>query len=122
MAYALNWESDGVVIEFRGLVSIRDLEQATVGYEADSRFDDLHWVIADYSGIDGCDAHPAEIESVWVMDFGARRSNPRVRKVVVTTRPEVLAMASHYASHLGGAFEVKSVATRAEARAWLAQA
>ena len=120
MPYVLKWEPSSVAIEFSGDISIHDLEQATSEFQGDRRFDDIRYVIADYARIRSCDARPHEIESVWAMDYGARRSNPKVRKAVVTTRSEVLSLARNYVEHYGSdGFEVRTFATRAEANLWV---
>ena len=97
-------------------------QDATAAYEGDSRFDALRFVIADYTAITGCNAKPSDIEMVGAMGFGARRSNHRIRKAVVTTSPDVMAMAEHCRIALGSPVPTQTFATMAEARAWLARA
>jgi len=85
----------------------------------DIRFDHLKFVIADYSRITSCVANPSEIEAVWVLDYGAKRSNLDVRKAVVTTNARVIDLADFYVERLGGAFPVRIFPTQVEARRWL---
>lgn len=119
MPYKLVWELRGVVVEFSGDVSMRDMQKAAEQYTGDIRFDHLKFVIADYSRITSCVANPSEIEAVWVLDYGAKRSNLDVRKAVVTTNARVIDLADFYVERLGGAFPVKIFPTQVEARSWL---
>jgi hypothetical protein len=115
----LVWELRGVVVEYSGDVSIRDMQKAAEQYTGDIRFDHLKFVIADYSRITSCVAKPSEIEAVWVLDYGAKRSNRDVRKAVVTMNVRVIDLADFYVERLGGAFPVKIFPTQVEARSWL---
>ena len=122
MSFELRWEPRGVVIQFAGIVTPRDPQDATTAYEGDIRFGDLRFVIADYSAIAGCAATPSDMEMVGAMNYGASKSNPRIRKAVVTTSPEVIALAEHYRKALGSPILTRVFATMADARAWLARA
>ena len=119
MGYTLLWETRGVVLRFFGRITINDLLSASNAYEGDSRFDDLIYVIADYSQIDRCDAKPAEIENVWAVDYGAKMTNNKIKKAIVTTNPDIIAMARCYVAAPFPAFTIKVFATETDARAWL---
>ena len=115
----LVWEPHGVVLCFNGQVSINDILYATIAYQADPRFDDLLFVIADYSQITGCVANQPDIEVIWVADSGAAHTNPKIRKAVVTTSSDVIALAMQYKGIGTPAFPVEIFATQSQARAWL---
>jgi hypothetical protein len=119
MPYRLDWEPRGLVLHFSGRISGKDPEQATIEYERDIRFDDLLYVIADYSQIEGCHAMPADIDEVLLRDTGAKYSNPNIRKAVVTTSPEVIAMANRYKKEGEVVFPVKVFPKMKEARDWI---
>lgn len=119
MPYRLAWEPRGVVLHFFGQISGKDPEQATIEYQCDIRFDNLLYVIADYSQIEGCHAKPADIEDVWVRDAGERLSNPEIVKAVVATSPEVIAMANEYKTVGSLVFPVKVFSTMTEAIEWV---
>lgn len=119
MGYKLAWEPRGVVIRFFGQISINDLKKATIEYGSDARFDNLLHVIADYSQIAGCITRPADIEDIWAQDTGAKFSNPKIKKAIVTTSPEVIKLATYYKKELGSAFPVEIFTTEVDARAWL---
>lgn len=119
MNFELIWEPRGVVIRFFGKISIKEIQEASVAYQSDWRFDGLLYVIADYTEIESCDARPNEIEYVWAIDSGAKYSNHKIRKAIVTTTHEVIQLATHYKNRHGKAFEVEIFPTQADARTWL---
>jgi hypothetical protein len=108
-----------VILRFAGWVSIRDILNATIEYEQDDRFDDLLHVIADYTQIEGCRADAIDIDDVWAVDMGAMASNKRIRKAIVTTTPEVIALVGRYCDAPDQAFPTRVFSTVADARAWL---
>jgi hypothetical protein len=119
MSFELFWEPKGLVIKFSGVVDVLDPLAATAAFAGDSRFDDLRYVIADYSAISGCNAGPGDMEMVGAMDIGGLQTNPRIQKAVVTTSPEVTAMARHYREVLLEPVPTMVFSTMQEARAWL---
>ena len=56
---------------------------------------------------------------MWILDYGASRSNPGVRKAVVATTAVVIALADFYVHRLGDVFALQVFSTLAEARAWV---
>lgn len=118
MSYRLAWEACGVVLHFSGHVTIRDILNASVDYQKDIRFDELSYVIADYSHIKACNVEPRQIDDVWAIDFGAKLTNGKIRKAIVTTSPDVIALAERYSAPFP-AFPVKVFTAEADARAWL---
>lgn len=120
MAYEVRWEDHGVVFEFSHVVSIDDLTKATTDAETDARFATADYVLVDYRRIESCRVVPDEMNMVWAQDYVARLENKRVRKAVVTTRSDVLALARQYAHSYGpGAFEVRTFDRIEDARHWL---
>ena len=92
---------------FSGHITIRDILNASVDYEKDCRFDDLLYVIADYSQITSCNSEPEHIDDVWVVDTGAKLSNRQIRKAIVTTNLEVILMAKRYKESTDSPFPVE---------------
>jgi len=111
MGYTLTWEPRDVVLRFSGRVTISDILNASNAYGRDKRYDELLYVIADYSQISGCDAQPADIDYVWAVDYGAKRSNNKIKKAIVSKDPDVVAMARRYATAPDPAFPVEVFAS-----------
>lgn len=119
MNYKLIWEPRGVLIQFSGEISINDIYKASIAYQGDFRYDDLSYVIADYSQITRCTARPEDIDNIWAIDTGAKLSNPSIKKAIVTTSDDVIQLASRYKNNQSSAFVVKVFPTQDEARAWI---
>jgi hypothetical protein len=119
VTYEVVWEVRGVIKRFFGHVTDHDMLQSVLDIESDSRFDDLRYVINDFSGITGSSISIPTIEDISIADSGAARSNPSIRVAVVTTSPEIRRMAEHYANSPMNAYETRIFATEAEARNWL---
>ncbi|MBI5108218.1 MAG: hypothetical protein HZA62_05680 [Rhodocyclales bacterium] len=119
MAYELAWEPRGVALIYSGLVSFDDIRNATIGYQGDSRFDDLHYVIADFLRVTGCNAKPTEIDYVWALDLAAGISNPKIKKAIITTHPGIIALAAHYKAQEIRAFPTEVFTQVDDARRWL---
>lgn len=119
MAYELAWEPRGVALTFSGQVSFGDIWNATICYQGDSRFDDLHYVIADYLHVTGCDAAPTEMDYLWALDRAAGISNPKIKKAVITTHPAIIALAIHYKAQEIRAFPTEVFTHLDDARHWL---
>lgn len=119
MSYETSWEPRGVLLCFSGDITIRDILNASVDYEKDCRFDDLLYVIADYSQITSCNSEPEHIDDVWVVDTGAKLSNRKIKKAIVTTNLKVISMAKRYKESTDSPFPVEIFTTEAEARKWL---
>lgn len=119
MAYELAWEPRGVALIFFGQVCSDDIWKATIGYQGDPRFDDLHYVIADYLRVTGCLANPAEIDYVWALDRAAGITNPKIKKAVIATHPAVIALENHYKAQEIRAFPTELFTQVEDARRWL---
>lgn len=119
MCYQIVWEPRGVVKRFFGHLTDHDMLQSVLDTESDSRFDDLRYVINDFSGITGSCVDTSTIEDISVADSGAARSNPSIRIAVVTSAPEIRRLSECYANSPLNTYETRTFATEAEARSWL---
>jgi hypothetical protein len=119
MSYQIDWEPRGVVKRFFGHLTDHDMLQSVLDTESDRRFDDLRYVINDFSSITGSSVEIPTIEDITIADQGASRSNPSIRIAVVTSSPEIRALAECYARSPLNAYETRIFATEAEARNWL---
>lgn len=119
MSYQIVWEPRGVVKRFVGYLTDHDMLQSVLDTESDSRFDDLRYVINDFSDITGSCVDTTIVEDISIADKGASRSNPSIHIAVITRAPEVRHLAECYANSPLNAYETRIFATEAEARSWL---
>lgn len=52
MPYTINWSDDHTIVVFTGLVTFQELREIGATHYGDSRFDDLRYVIVDFSQAD----------------------------------------------------------------------
>lgn len=119
MSHEIIWESHGVVKRFFGEVTDHDMMQSVIETESDARFDDLRYTINDFLGITGFSFGLSEIDDIAIIDKGASMTNPRIRIAVVTTSPDIVKLATHYANSPMNAYPTKIFTSLADARAWL---
>ena len=119
MGYELSWEPHGVVKRYLGQVTDEDLVQSVIEVGADARFDDLRYVIKDFSACDAIAATPGCVEDIVIMDQGASVSNPRIRIAVVAVQKEALAIVEAYARFPLNPYPMRTFATLPAARQWI---
>jgi hypothetical protein len=122
MCYELIWEPRGVVKRYFNQVTDEDLLKSVVEVGADARFDDLRYVINDFSACDAITATFDGIENIAVIDRGAAFSNPRIRIAVVAIQKEAIALAEAYANFPLKAYPMRIFATLPAAREWIGDA
>jgi hypothetical protein len=115
------WEPRGVLRRFTGAISVTERRTSFRQICADPRFDDLRYMITDYSGVtafEWSDESPSEIACLYV---GPALTNPNFAIVAVTDRPDFLAAIAGVKA--SGLVEAPYVAlpTMAAARQWIAE-
>ena len=96
MPYELAWEgTHGVVATYRGRISAADLGKICLDVTADSRWDELRYVIADALDIQGVDvdtSSAAALAEPNILLIGAAHSHRPIHFSVVTRNPDLLHM------------------------------
>lgn len=119
MSYEVIWESHGVIKRFFGEVTDLDMMKSVIDTESDARFDDLRYTINDFLGMTGFSFGLSEIDDIAVIDKGASMTNPRIRIAVVTTSPDIVNFATHYANSPLNAYPTRIFTSLVDARAWI---
>lgn len=126
MGYEVTWESKGVVKRFFGGVTNDDLMQSSATVQGDARFDDLQYVILDFSN---CDFHtitePALLE-IAAIDEAATENwrsvdRRKIRMAIVATDAGIIRLAKQYASYQLKVVSFAMFFNLSDARNWLAQ-
>jgi hypothetical protein len=119
MPYEHIWEPDGVVRRFWGHVTSAEIAGSAEHVEADCRFDDLHYVINDFSDCISVDMPDAIIEEIAAKDGAAANSNSRIRIAVVSDHPDVLQIADAYMAQSLSPYVAKNFGSMEAARTWV---
>ncbi len=85
MAYEIVWEPEGVLVQFSSLVSARELINSARQMQGDSRFDEGHYVIYDFTAVTGHEGSEDALVELSALHYGAYASHPNCRIVFVTT-------------------------------------
>ncbi len=78
------WEPKGLYREFSGIVTSREILQAVLRVYGDPRFDELKYVINDFSQVEGVELDELNIKKVAYLDKASARSNPKIKIAFVT--------------------------------------
>lgn len=120
MPYSLVWEPDGVLVEFSGPLTARELIHSTRQLQSDPRFDEVNYVINDLSVVTGHQLSDEALRELSALNYGAFASHPNCRIVYVTTDE---ALAGHLDAILMApemvSYEIRSQPTVSAARDWL---
>jgi hypothetical protein len=119
MPYKIIWEPQGVIKYHFGVVTGIELMQAVVATEADERFDNIRYVINDFLDCTGLSVSGPEVEEIAAIDEAASINNPNIRIAVVTTLPEVVAIATQYGDSTMNAYPTRIFTSMDAARQWL---
>lgn len=119
MSYELRWEPHGVIKRFYGEVTDHDVMQSVIDIESDMRFDAVRYVINDFLQCTGYAVSGETVDQIAVIDCGASHTNSHIRIAVVTTSPEVVALATRYAQSPVNRYPMRMFATMDEARTWV---
>lgn len=84
MAYEIIWEPEGVIRQFSESVSAREFMQSVERVQGDSRYDDMHYIINDFSSASASALGEEVFTELAVLHYGAYASNPNCRVVFVT--------------------------------------
>jgi hypothetical protein len=114
-----HWKRDGVVKRLTGSVSAAQLLHAIVDTQADPRFDEIRYVIADCLDCADFVFHPTEIQEMAAIGKAGAISNPHIRVAVVATLPAAIAGATQYALSPLNAFPMRIFDTREDAERWI---
>lgn len=120
MAYEIVWEPEGVVSQFVENVSAREFIRSVEKVQGDSRFDDMRYVINDFSAVTALELTEDTLTELAVLHYGAHVSNPNCR-VVFVTRDIALALLLKKILMNGPvvSYQTEIFSTLAEARNWL---
>ncbi len=120
MPYKLTWQHpNGLIKRHFGNVNGREVLAANEQAEADARFDDLRYVINDFSDCTGLTVSPDDIVEIAAIDKAASKINPHILIAVVATLPDVLAATNAYANDPLNAFTTRAFSSMNDACSWV---
>ncbi|MGQ0711410.1 MAG: hypothetical protein ACT4NV_16890 [Rhodoferax sp.] len=119
MPIHIAWEAHGAVGVARGCVAALELIEAWQQLQNDLRFDDLRYIILDYSALDGAQLTEPEYGVLASTMVGAAYANPHIRVAIVGTSAPARTLAQH--SLQSSPYLCRCFGTLEQARGWIAQ-
>jgi hypothetical protein len=121
MSFELVWEPRGVVKRYFGRVTSEEVFAAGVQSQGDHRFDQNRYAINDFLDCTEFVIDRKVLDEVAAVAGAAEISNPNIRIAIVATLPAVVAATMEYIGLPLHTYPTRLFATRAEARAWIAE-
>lgn len=119
MPYKINWDKSGVVIHFIGHVNDKELISMAAGLQGDPRFDELRYIVADYSCCTKFSVTPEGLEYVIATSAASALSNNKIRVAIVSATPEIVTAADLFITSPLTLFPVRTFQILEAAYKWL---
>ena len=117
MPVALQWEPHGVVRTLSGTVEIEEYMDSVASLQNDARFDELRFIVEDFSDCTMQHVSEADMEMVLANAIGAAYSNPYIRIAAVAVEPQARHLIQLFAK--ASPFITRVFAQMAQAREWV---
>ena len=114
------WEEKGLYRVFSGKISGEEVLQSNLDTHGDPRFDDLRYVINDFTQVSDFEVTESDIEIIAVVDDVAVLSNPKIKIALVVTLRSLLEWVGLYCEKMEDATYICGIfSTVEEARQWV---
>lgn len=100
MPYTNNWETKGLHRTFTGTITGREVLGSNLSLQGDSRFDEIRYILNDFTGIDGFDISDLQVAEVSAIDNVAAKANDRLKVIIVANDPGFLKFVDMYLAHM----------------------
>ncbi len=124
MPYKIQWFSNGVIMEFHGIVSTAEVEDANEDFFSDDRSDTMEYQIIDAIMVTSVELNDFNIEEVAALDRGASILLPNLRLAYVATNMQVVTTLEKYveiSKRLNSTWKFKGFRELCQAKKWVAQ-
>lgn len=120
MAYQLNWEEKGLHKVYLNKTSGREILESNFKLQGDARFDDIRYVINDFTQVAEFELTEDDINIIVSVDDVASRSNAKIKIPIVVTLPSLLEWASMYCEKMQDSPYICGIfSTMEDARVWV---
>ena len=120
VAYLMQWEVRGLYVWYEGYVTSGELLEVAQTWQGDERFDDLRYILQDFSGAETITRDVETMKFLAANDSAAKISNARIRLAVFPNRPDVINLVQAYLGAGMRTWTIRVFPTREAARAWVA--
>jgi hypothetical protein len=96
MAHQTFWEDHGICVRYSAQSTAREITKLIEAFQADTRFDEVSYIVHDFTECTGLVFSEQEIEELSAKDAAAALSKRKHRVAVVSDRADVQAMIQVY--------------------------
>ena len=100
MAHLNKWEDKGLYREFKDHITGKEVLELNLTIQGDSRFDNLKYVINNFTQITDFDFSDIDIKLIAITDDVAALSNPRLKIALIVTLEPLLKLADSYCEYM----------------------
>ncbi len=120
MPYHIQWEDNGIVWTFFGVVTGEETTQANLEIYGDPRFGDLLYQIVDITNVEQFDLTSDDLDESAALDEASSLSNLRIVVAVVAAADEAVEIALLYQAAMNQAsWTVEIFPTMEDAKEWI---
>ena len=102
MAHLNKWEDKGLYREFKENITGREVLNINLTIQGVPRFNDIKYVINDFTHITDFDFSDLDIKRLAVNDNIAAKSNPKLKIALIITLEPLLKWADSYCEYMNG--------------------
>jgi len=122
MPYRTIWENDGVMWEFHGYVTAREIEEANEEFYRDPRSKTAKYQIVNALNTIDLEWKPIDIVEMTLVDVGASRTNNSLKLAFLTNKDTVRDKVEKYVNisrNLNSDWRFRGFESLIEAREWI---
>lgn len=119
MPHTNHWDAHGLHRQFTGVVDSDEILSSNLELHQDHRFDDIRYVINDFTLVTGLDIVEGHTRSFATVDKNVSHRKPQLKIAIVVNQPPQIMLAQAYRQHmLDSLFECEIFSNLEEAEAW----
>ena len=119
MSFEISWYKNGIVTNWSGTASSKEIIQFLNEIQSSPNFDYLRFSLHDYTQCDEIKFDPDDMDYVGALDAAGAASNPNIKVGIVAQNPELLEMVNNYKRLKLTPYETKIFDNLNDAAQWL---
>jgi hypothetical protein len=120
MPYENHWTENGLYRKFTGTVSGMEIFKSNTELHGDARFDELQYILNDFTTIDNYDICDVDINLIANSDKVSQIVHRNVKVAIVVDKPELYDWVDKYFLEIGqAAFDCRLFHNCDEAKEWI---
>ena len=118
MPHSTQWDRNGVIWQYWGVVTGDELLESNQEIYGDARFDEMKYQVVDLTEVERFDVSEDDMMVVAANDKAAARTNPNVRVAIIASDSTILQLSRIYGAATAATWKQRVFDTSAEAQSW----